>query len=300
MRAEVESLLARHRAGGGWAPLARAITLVENTPPRDLEILVGESAVHVVSITGPPGAGKSTLAGRLIEAYGDAGARVAVLAVDPSSPLTGGAVLGDRVRMETQLAGRPDVFVRSLASRGGLGALAAATRNVARLLEASGSFEVVVIETVGAGQTEVAIAGLADTVLLVTVPGLGDAVQAIKAGLMEVADHVVVNMADRPGAAETVRHLRLMSDRNLPIHRTVATDGSGVDELHAALVARWEQLCHDGALAAGRQHKQHSEAVLVAQEWVRATSQERSPARDDGLREAVGRILEEAQRQWQA
>lgn len=300
MRAEVESLLARHRAGGGWAPLARAITLVENTPPRDLEILVGESAVHVVGITGPPGAGKSTLAGRLIEAYGDAGARVAVLAVDPSSPLTGGAVLGDRVRMETQLAGRPDVFVRSLASRGGLGALAAATRNVARLLEASGSFEVVVIETVGAGQTEVAIAGLADTVLLVTVPGLGDAVQAIKAGLMEVADHVVVNMADRPGAAETVRHLRLMSDRNLPIHRTVATDGSGVDELHAALVARWEQLCHDGALAAGRQHKQHSEAVLVAQEWVRATSQERSPARDDGLREAVGRILEEAQRQWQA
>ncbi len=171
---------------------------------------------------------------------------MAVLAIDPSSPISGGAVLGDRVRMETAIAGRPEVFVRSLASRGAHGAVASATRNVARLLEASGSFDVVSIETVGAGQTEVAVAGMADTVVLVTVPGLGDAVQAIKAGLMEVADLVVVNMADRPGAQQTVRHLRLTFGRGLVVMQTVATEGEGVGELREELDRRWAAMRSDG------------------------------------------------------
>ncbi|HKG67066.1 MAG TPA: GTP-binding protein, partial [Solirubrobacteraceae bacterium] len=149
MQTDVASLLARHGEGRGWGALARAITQVENSPPWEVSLPPVERPVHVVGITGPPGAGKSTLTGRLIEAYAKAGARVAVLAIDPSSPISGGAVLGDRLRMETHLLGRDDVFVRSLASRGSHGAIAGATRNVARLLELTGSFDVILIETVG-------------------------------------------------------------------------------------------------------------------------------------------------------
>ena len=220
-----------------------------------------------------------------------------MLAIDPSSPISGGAVLGDRLRMETHLLGREDVFVRSLASRGSHGAIAGATRNVARLLELSGSFDVILIETVGAGQTEVAIAELADTIALVTVPGLGDAVQAIKAGLMEVADMVVVNMADRPGTPETVRHLRLTLGRDLPIATTVATEGTGVEELRALFDARWARLRADGGLAALRERKRAREAALIAEAWTRACAariDEHSP----DLNTAVKEILEEAARRW--
>jgi LAO/AO transport system kinase len=255
-----------------------------------------ERPVHVVGITGPPGAGKSTLTGRLIEAYANAGARVGVLAIDPSSPISGGAVLGDRLRMETHLLGREDVFVRSLASRGSHGAIAGATRNVARLLELSGSFDVILIETVGAGQTEVAIAELADTIALVTVPGLGDAVQAIKAGLMEVADMVVVNMADRPGTPETVKHLRLTLGRDLPIATTIATEGTGVEELRALFDARWTQLSGNGDLAGLRDRKRAREAALIAEAWTRACAARMEQSPD--LNTAVKEILEEAARRW--
>ena len=298
-QADFDALLERHRAGDGWGPLARAISLVESTAPWDLRVPDPAQPVHIVGITGPPGAGKSTLAGRLIESFSDAGARVAVLAVDPSSPISGGAVLGDRVRMESAISGRPQVFVRSLASRGAHGAVASATRNVARLLEASGSFDLIVIETVGAGQTEVAIAGLADTVVLVTVPGLGDAVQAIKAGLMEVADLIVVNMADRPGAKETVRHLRLTFGRELVIKQTVATEGEGVAELREELQQRWERLRSDGELEAARERKRIAEATLVAEEWIRRTGNG-ATARPDDLKQAVKQILEEAASKWEA
>lgn len=296
-QAELERLLGRHGNGAGWLSLARAITLIENTPPWELRVPEPARPAHVIGVTGPPGAGKSTLTGRFIEVFGDAGARVAVLAVDPSSPISGGAVLGDRIRMERALDGRDQVFVRSLATRGARGALAAVTRTAARLLEASGSFDVVVIETVGAGQTEVAIAALADTVVLVTVPGLGDAVQAIKAGQMEVADAVVVNMADRPGAAETVRHLRLALGRDLLVTKTVAIDGTGVADLVGALDDRWQELIASRRLAAIRAQKQTAEAVLAAEEWVRACAAT-ATARPGDLRGTVKEILEEAARQW--
>jgi LAO/AO transport system kinase len=300
VQADFDALLERHRAGEGWAPLARAITMIENTPPWDLQVPASDNSAHIVGITGPPGAGKSTLTGRLIEAFSDAGARVAVLAIDPSSPISGGAVLGDRVRMESSMLGRPQVFVRSLASRGAHGAVGAATRNAARLLEASGSFDLIVIETVGAGQTEVAVAGLADTVVLVTVPGLGDAVQAIKAGLMEVADVVVVNMADRPGTPETVRHLRLSLGRGLVIMQTIATDGTGVPELRTELVRRWDELVLSRQLAAIRLRKQVTEATLVAEEWIRSCAGNGGGARPDNLKQAVKEILEEAADKWEA
>ena len=293
---DLASLLARHGEGRGWGALARAITQVENSPPWQVSLPAVQRPVHVVGITGPPGAGKSTLTGGLIESYSKAGARVAVLAIDPSSPISGGAVLGDRVRMETHLMGRDDVFVRSLASRGSHGAIAGATRNVARLLELSGSFDVILIETVGAGQTEVAIAELADTIALVTVPGLGDAVQAIKAGLMEVADMVVVNMADRPGIPETVRHLRLTLGRDLPIATTVATEGTGVEELRAMFDERWTSLGSNGAVPELRARKRAREAALIAEAWTRACAAEMEQSPD--LNTAVKEILEEAARRW--
>jgi LAO/AO transport system kinase len=301
MPADLDALLRAHRDGGGWAPLARAITAVENAPPWAVEIPVLGDPVPVIGLTGPPGVGKSTLSGRLIESYSAAGARVAVLAVDPSSAVSGGAVLGDRVRMEPHLEGSETAFVRSLASRGSTGALASSTRNVARVLESSGSFDVIIVETVGAGQTEVAIAGLADIVVLVTVPGLGDAVQAIKAGLMEVAEVLVVNMADRPGARETARHLRVALGRDVPVTQTVAATGEGVAELIALFDARWQQLTATGDLASHRAAKRTAEAAMVAQEWVRrcaATHDRRtSPT---SLPRAVLDILEEAARTWPA
>jgi LAO/AO transport system kinase len=298
-QADFDALVERHRAGGGWGPLARAITLAESTPPWDLRVADAAEPVHIVGITGPPGAGKSTLTGRLIESFSAAGARTAVLAVDPSSPISGGAVLGDRVRMEAAITGHPEVFVRSLASRGAHGAIASATRNVVRLLEASGSFDVVVIETVGAGQTEIAVAGIADTVVLVTVPGLGDAVQAIKAGVMEVADMVVVNMADRPGAQQAVRHLRLTLGRELTVMQTVATEGKGVDDLREELDRRWAVMRSEGALEAAREHKRNAEATLVAEEWIRHTGGNGAAERPHDLKQAVKQILEEASSKWE-
>ena len=297
---DFDALIERHRAGEGWGPLARAISLAESTPAWDLRIPDPVEPIHIVGVTGPPGAGKSTLTARLIESFSGVGARVAVLAVDPSSPISGGAVLGDRVRMESAIAGRAEVFVRSLASRGAHGAVASATRNVARLLEASGSFDVVVIETVGAGQTEIAVAGMADTVVLVTVPGLGDAVQAIKAGVMEVADLVVVNMADRPGAQQAVRHLRLTFGRELPVMQTVATEGTGVDDLREELDRRWEAMRSNGTLDAERERKRIAEATLVAEEWIRQTGGNGAAAHPGDLKQAVKQILEEASRKWEA
>ncbi len=294
---DIQALVAK-AADGYWGPLARAVTIVENSPPWDILIPKAESATHIVGITGPPGAGKSTLTGRLIESYSDADQRVAVLAIDPSSPISGGAVLGDRLRMETHLNGRPGVFVRSLASRGSHGAVAGATRNIARLLELSGLFDVILIETVGAGQTEIAIVEVADTVMLVTVPGLGDAVQTIKAGLMEVADMFVVNMADRPGAAETSRHLRLAAGKASSVLQTVATEGVGIDKLREALDERWLALDEAGELDELRRQKWGSDAALIAEAWVAACARQRPHDANETMKQAVGDILQEATKRW--
>lgn len=257
------ALMARLRAGDRRA-LARAITWVENELPEGAAVLdalypqVGRA--FRVGLTGPPGAGKSTLTAALTTALRGAGRTVGVVAVDPSSPFSGGAVLGDRIRMQ-QVATDPGVFIRSMASRGALGGLASTTRDVCDLLDAAG-YDAVLIETVGVGQAEVDIASAADTTVVVLSPEAGDGVQALKAGLMEIADVFVVNKADREGADRLVQAVRAMlalgaargaggGERStaggaagaeqaeapwrVPVLRTVATAGEGIDRLVEAL-----------------------------------------------------------------
>jgi len=237
--------------GGDRRALARLLTAVENRGAgaeaalRRLYPLAGHA--HLVGITGPPGAGKSTLVAALIAALREADRSVAVIAVDPSSPITGGALLGDRVRMQAYASDR-DVFIRSMAARGHAGGLASTSSAAASVLDACG-FDIVLIETVGTGQSEVEVAAAADTTVVLEAPEMGDEVQAIKAGLLEVADLVVVNKGDRPGAQRTAAQLRAMlvaapkvgasSGRARPkspeVLLTTATTGAGIPELLAAL-----------------------------------------------------------------
>ncbi|MBI2773275.1 MAG: methylmalonyl Co-A mutase-associated GTPase MeaB [Chloroflexi bacterium] len=236
-------LLARAREGDKRA-LARVLTAVENEEPgadaivRETFPLTGRALV--VGVTGPPGGGKSTLVSRLLAAYRARSPRVAVVAVDPSSPFTGGAILGDRIRMQDRSLDE-GVFIRSMASRGYTGGLARTTARVVNVLDALGH-DVVIVETVGAGQEEVDVVRVAGTVALVTVPGLGDDIQAIKAGILEIADVLVVNKADRPGADETARDLAQMltlgSSRTgwkPEIVRTSGATGEGIEALVRAI-----------------------------------------------------------------
>ena len=226
---------------GERRPLARLLTAIENGDEgvRDLlpALFAASRGAHLVGITGPPGSGKSTLVNALIAELRRRGRRVGVLAVDPSSPYTAGAILGDRIRMMEHAADR-DVFVRSMASRGELGGVAASTWIAAAALDAAG-YDPVFVETVGAGQSEVEIARVAETTVVVEVPEMGDEVQAIKAGLLEIADIIAVNKGDRPGAAQAARRLRAMlstaggrvARRPPKIVMTTATTGEGVAEL---------------------------------------------------------------------
>jgi LAO/AO transport system kinase len=202
--------------------LARLLTLVENDTPKGRAALDAlfpyTGKAHLIGVTGSPGTGKSSLVNQLAKAFRAEGVeRVAIVAVDPSSPFTGGALLGDRIRMR-DLAGDPGVFIRSMASRGALGGLSRATASVAQVFDAAG-FGVVLIETVGAGQSEVEIARLAHTVVVVEAPGLGDDIQAIKAGILEIADILVVNKCDLPGAEQTARTLKAMLEMAHPARR---------------------------------------------------------------------------------
>jgi LAO/AO transport system kinase len=245
MRAGHVTDLAAELATGERRPLARLLTRIETGDPTLRPLLpalfkAGRGA-HLVGITGPPGSGKSTLVNALTAAWRRDGKRVGILAVDPSSPYTGGAIMGDRIRMMDHAADR-DVFMRSMASRGELGGLAATTWLAVAALDAAG-YDPIVIETVGAGQSEVEIARLAETTVVVEVPEMGDEVQAIKAGLLEVADIIAVNKADRPGAARAARQLKAMLStaggritRDPPlVLLTTATTGEGVDALVEAI-----------------------------------------------------------------
>jgi LAO/AO transport system kinase len=229
--------------GGEVRALARAITLVEDGRPEAREVLAGVFArggrALIVGVTGPPGAGKSTLVDRLTARLRAQGRTVGVIAVDPTSPFSGGAILGDRIRMQAH-ATDPGVFIRSMATRGHLGGLALATGHAVALLSAAGK-DVVLVETVGVGQDEVEIAAAADVTVVVLVPGLGDEVQALKAGIMEIADVFAVNKADRDGADRLVAEIRAMlslatHEGRLPaIVKTVATADEGIDDLLQAV-----------------------------------------------------------------
>ncbi|MDA2893658.1 methylmalonyl Co-A mutase-associated GTPase MeaB [Mycolicibacterium sp. BiH015] len=229
----IEELIAAAR-GGSPRAAGRLLSAVESV--RRAEVLAALGPVtppRVVGITGPPGAGKSTTVGALVGAYRANGMRIAVLAVDPSSPYSGGALLGDRIRMAAHI-NDPDVLIRSVATRGHLGGLAAAVPASITLLSALG-YDLVILETVGVGQSEIEIAAVADPTVVILNPGAGDAIQAAKAGLLEVADIVVVNKADRDGADQTVRDLR--GETHAPILKLVAAQGEGIAELVDAVDA---------------------------------------------------------------
>ena len=240
---------------GDRRALARLLTHIENTDAEAAEALAWlfphTGRAHLIGITGAPGCGKSSLVNVLTLALRRAGSTVAILAVDPSSPFTGGALLGDRLRMR-DLAGDPGVFIRSTASRGAMGGLARTTADMAAAFDAAG-YDKILIETVGAGQAEVDIASTAHTVLVIESPGLGDDVQAIKAGILEVADLLVVNKADLPSAENTVRALRASVDMmpadlawKPPIIQTVATLGQGIADLTQAVEQHLAYLVSSG------------------------------------------------------
>ncbi|MGH3639339.1 MAG: ArgK/MeaB family GTPase [Mycobacterium sp.] len=228
----IDELVAAARSGSTRAA-GRLLSLVESDRRDEVLAIVGNRSVRVIGVTGPPGAGKSTTIAALVTAYREQGKRVAVLAVDPSSPYSGGALLGDRIRMAAHI-NDSDVLIRSVATRGHLGGLAEGVPAAISVLAAL-SYDVVLIETVGVGQSEIEIAAVADPAVVVLNPGAGDAIQAAKAGLLEVADIVAINKADRDGADQTARDLR--AETSAPILKIVAAQNQGIAELVGAIDA---------------------------------------------------------------
>ncbi|MGD8245028.1 MAG: methylmalonyl Co-A mutase-associated GTPase MeaB [Anaerolineae bacterium] len=268
--------LATEALNGNRLALARLISLIEDDGAEAQNALTAlyphTGQAHLVGVTGPPGSGKSTLVNAFAKVLRAQDITVGIIAVDPSSPFTGGALLGDRVRMR-DLAGDPGVFIRSMATRGSLGGLAQATNDVVKVLDAA-HFQMVLIETVGAGQAEVEIARTAQTTVVLEAPGMGDEVQALKAGLLEVADILVVNKADRPGAARAARALEMVINRSKPadntiwqppILQTVALDGSGVPDVLRAIEAHRDYLLVTGLLAERERMRVEGELLNVLQ-----------------------------------
>jgi len=320
----VEEILSGNRLA-----LTRLLTQVENdtTEGRSAltELFPHTGSAHLIGVTGAPGTGKSSLVNQLaLHFRKQEDRRVAIVAVDPSSPFTGGAVLGDRVRMR-DLAGDPGVFIRSMASRGSLGGLAQATAGLVQVFDAAG-FDVILIETVGAGQSEVDVARLAHTTLVVEAPGLGDDIQAIKAGILEIADILVVNKADRPGVENTLNALKSTLElahpvRHVfqhhgvqevveipdaptynswipPIQKTVATEGTGVPELAAEIARHAEHLRQSGDWAARERSRLGSELDAMLQEMLVTRFRESVP--EARYEEVLERVFQRDLAPWEA
>lgn len=301
----IETWLADMQAGSRRA-LSRLLTQVENDPEAARQIGTAvhpqTGKAHIIGITGPPGSGKSSLVTELAKTFRQMEQSVAIVAVDPSSPFSGGALLGDRVRMN-ELSGDKGVFIRSLASRGSLGGLARATTDVTKLLDAAG-FDLILVETVGAGQAEVEIANMAHTTLVIEAPGMGDGVQSIKAGILEIADILVVNKADKPEAHKTLNHLKSMLHQGpaggtrhhgrilktiqpdaqddaiwqTPVLPTSATKGDGITELAEAITAHRTHLQQSGQWQQREQLRTRQEMMQLLQTRFLDYLQERLPA----------------------
>jgi LAO/AO transport system kinase len=295
---DIDKLLERARTGR-IADIARLLSIVENEEPEAADVVRQTYAqtgrATLVGFTGPPGAGKSTLVSALTAAYRQTGARVAVVAVDPSSPYTGGAILGDRIRMRDQSLDA-GVFIRSMANRGQSGGLSRATRRIVGVLDALG-FDVVLVETVGVGQHEIEVARVVDTVCLLTIPGAGDDIQAIKAGIVEIADILVVNKADRPGADQTAKDLTQMLNLGTqrtswrpPVIRTSAKDGSGIQDLIAGVQQHRAWAAESGEARRRSVEAMRNEIQMLMQERVLRELRERLDK--DGLEEIVSRVVD--------
>jgi LAO/AO transport system kinase len=282
----IPSLVDEIRSGNPRA-LARAITAIENRAPQSAELLKAlfphTGHARVIGLTGAPGAGKSTLVDQLAREYRKQQKTVGIIAVDPTSPYTGGAILGDRIRMGSHYAD-PGIYIRSMATRGSLGGLARTTADVTSIIDASGR-DVVLIETVGVGQDEVDIVRLAEVTVVILVPGMGDDVQTIKAGIMEIADVFVINKSDRDGAERVEREIRAMQSLSVrkdewvpPVVKTVASEGKGLEELTKAITSYQDFL---GKSDVGRQKRiQNWRERLI--EMLRDTLLERVMHEQDG------------------
>jgi len=264
--------------GGAQRPLSRLITLVERESPEVPEIMKAVypylGKAYTIGVTGPPGAGKSTLADKITTVVRNKGLSVGIIAVDPTSPFTGGAVLGDRIRMQQHYLD-PQVFIRSMASRGSRGGLPMTTRNVLKLLDAFGK-DIVIVETVGVGQTELDIMETVDTTIVTLVPEAGDTIQTMKAGLMEIADIFVVNKADRPGADKLVVELQTMmmlsprsDDWQSPILATQALNDVGITELYEEVEKHEEFLKSSGELLHKREQQRKEEFIRAVEQRLR-------------------------------
>ena len=292
----VEALVEGVRSGDRRA-LARAITLVESSDPLAYELireLYPETGrAYVVGVTGPPGVGKSTLIAALVRHVREREQTVGVISVDPSSPFTKGALLGDRIRLADHFLD-PGVFIRSMGTRGHLGGLAEATLQAALVLDAAGK-DLLFLETVGAGQSEVEVIGIADTVLLVLMPGSGDSIQALKAGIMEIPDVIAVNKRDHPAAKTMVSEVRSIlaldteRDWRPPIVLTEAVRGEGVEELWGEVEAHRAHLEETGTLAERRARNLAGEVFAVASARAKTRLQE-AVAEDDELRRLLGEV----------
>lgn len=301
---EIVDLATRVRSGDRRA-LARSLSIIEESGPGsgllNRELFAQPGAAAVVGVTGPPGAGKSSLVNCLVGRARTAGHRVGVLAVDPSSPLTGGALLGDRLRMDDH-ASDSEVFVRSMAARGHLGGMSTASPEAVRAFEAWGA-DIVILETVGVGQSEVEIAGSADSVVVVVAPGFGDSIQAAKAGVLEIADILVVNKSDVAGASDAVRwleanlHLGPESPWRTPVLSTSAPTRGGIDELWETLEQHRQHLIDSGELARRSNSRLVDEVERRAVDRFRALVSPalRSPALEDVSREVTSGAIDPAE-----